>query len=111
MHLLLKVSCSLMLILLLLEVSDAGQSTLQAYPVVLGKFSVFLYFPCGNLFQLYNNQIILVLVPGDGGSQIEGKIDKPSVVHYVCSKVVLYSLLIVDLFLMLCKSKILFLYM
>lgn len=60
MHLLLKVSCSLMLILLLFQVSDGGQSTLQAYPVVL--------------------------VPGDGGSQIEGKIDKPSVVHYVCSK-------------------------
>jgi len=28
----------------------------------------------------------VVLVPGDGGSQIEGRIDKPAVVHYVCSK-------------------------
>ena len=26
------------------------------------------------------------LVPGDGGSQIEGKLDKPGSVHYVCSK-------------------------
>jgi lysophospholipase III len=25
-------------------------------------------------------------VPGDGGSQIEAKLDKPAVVHYVCSK-------------------------
>lgn len=25
-------------------------------------------------------------VPGDGGSQIEAQIDKPAVVHYVCSK-------------------------
>ncbi len=62
MHLLLKVSCSLMLILLLLEVSDAGQSTLQAYPVVLGKFSVFPYFPCAIFNSNYiTNQIILVL--------------------------------------------------
>jgi len=28
----------------------------------------------------------VVLIPGDGGSQIEGRIDKSSVVHYVCSK-------------------------
>ncbi|KAG7160321.1 Group XV phospholipase A2-like, partial [Homarus americanus] len=25
-------------------------------------------------------------VPGDGGSQIEAKIDKPSVIHYICTK-------------------------
>lgn len=29
---------------------------------------------------------MLFLVPGDGGSQIEAKLDKPAVVHYVCSK-------------------------
>lgn len=28
----------------------------------------------------------VVLIPGDGGSQIEGRIDKSAVVHYVCSK-------------------------
>lgn len=28
----------------------------------------------------------VILVPGDGGSQIEAKVDKPSVVHYICSK-------------------------
>ncbi|KAK6174414.1 hypothetical protein SNE40_017695 [Patella caerulea] len=28
----------------------------------------------------------VILVPGDGGSQIEAKLDKPSVVHYVCEK-------------------------
>ena len=27
-----------------------------------------------------------MIVPGDGGSQIEAKLDKPAVVHYVCSK-------------------------
>lgn len=29
---------------------------------------------------------ILLLVPGDGGSQMEAKLNKPSVVHYVCDK-------------------------
>ncbi|ESO86506.1 hypothetical protein LOTGIDRAFT_220528 [Lottia gigantea] len=28
----------------------------------------------------------VILVPGDGGSQIQAKLDKPSVVHYLCSK-------------------------
>ncbi|KAK4015285.1 phospholipase A2 group XV [Daphnia magna] len=28
----------------------------------------------------------VILVPGDGGSQIEGRLDKPTAVHYVCSK-------------------------
>jgi len=26
------------------------------------------------------------LVPGDGGSRIDAKLNKPSVVHYVCDK-------------------------
>lgn len=29
----------------------------------------------------------VILVPGDGGSQIEAKINKPSVVHYICQKI------------------------
>lgn len=28
----------------------------------------------------------VVLIPGDGGSQIEAKLDKPAVIHYICSK-------------------------
>ncbi|XP_012540155.1 phospholipase A2 group XV isoform X1 [Monomorium pharaonis] len=28
----------------------------------------------------------VILVPGNGGSQVEAKIDKPSVVHYICEK-------------------------
>ncbi|VDP28772.1 unnamed protein product, partial [Soboliphyme baturini] len=28
----------------------------------------------------------VVLVPGDGGNQLEAKLDKPSVVHYLCEK-------------------------
>lgn len=29
---------------------------------------------------------IFVTVPGDGGSQLEAKLNKPSVVHYICDK-------------------------
>ncbi|KAG8236099.1 hypothetical protein J437_LFUL000461 [Ladona fulva] len=28
----------------------------------------------------------VILIPGDGGSQIEAKLNKPSVVHYLCAK-------------------------
>merc|ERR1719308_274573 len=28
----------------------------------------------------------IILVPGDGGSQVEGRLNKTSVVHYMCSK-------------------------
>ncbi|ODN02819.1 Group XV phospholipase A2 [Orchesella cincta] len=28
----------------------------------------------------------VILVPGDGGSQVEAKLDKPTTVHYVCTK-------------------------
>nr|XP_045597361.1 phospholipase A2 group XV-like isoform X2 [Procambarus clarkii] len=28
----------------------------------------------------------VVLIPGDGGSQIEAKLDKPSIIHYICQK-------------------------
>ncbi|CAL8096777.1 unnamed protein product [Orchesella dallaii] len=28
----------------------------------------------------------VILVPGDGGSQVEAKLDKPATVHYVCTK-------------------------
>lgn len=29
---------------------------------------------------------MFVLVPGDGGSRIDAKLNKPSVVHYLCDK-------------------------
>lgn len=32
------------------------------------------------------NVLLLFTVPGDGGSQIEAKLNKPEVVHYVCDK-------------------------
>lgn len=28
----------------------------------------------------------IIKVPGDGGSQVEAKLDKPDVVHYICQK-------------------------
>ncbi|XP_053213978.1 phospholipase A2 group XV-like [Panonychus citri] len=28
----------------------------------------------------------IILVPGDGGSQLDAKVDKPSVVHYICQQ-------------------------
>lgn len=33
------------------------------------------------------NIIIILKVPGDGGSQVEAKINKTTVVHYLCEKV------------------------
>lgn len=33
------------------------------------------------------NIIIVLKVPGDGGSQVEAKINKTTVVHYLCEKV------------------------
>lgn len=61
---------------------DAFQN-LQANPVILGN-KLNAQYPIGYTTQ---NLICLpFLVPGDGGSQIEGKLDKPAVVHYVCSK-------------------------
>ena len=43
---------------------------------------------CIIIFSIDANCVIsdIFLVPGDGGSQIEGRIDKSAVVHYVCSK-------------------------
>ena len=36
---------------------------------------------------LHNSGIVYAkAVPGDMGNQLEAKLDKPSVVHYVCSK-------------------------
>ena len=47
--------------------------------------SCFLTVKCnGGAKQL--NAYPVILIPGDGGSQIEAKLDKPAVVHYVCSK-------------------------
>lgn len=28
----------------------------------------------------------IILVPGDGGSQVEGRLNKTTTVHYICSK-------------------------
>ncbi|KFM83613.1 Group XV phospholipase A2, partial [Stegodyphus mimosarum] len=28
----------------------------------------------------------VILVPGDGGSQLEAKLDKPEIVHYFCNR-------------------------
>lgn len=30
--------------------------------------------------------LAVFLVPGDGGSQMDAKLNKPSVVHYICDK-------------------------
>lgn len=44
-------------------------------------------FKLHNLLPTYKyNKTFLFSVPGDGGSQIDAKLDKPSVVHYLCDK-------------------------
>lgn len=70
--------------LCLIQICDAHQN-LQANPVILGnklnaQFLIDYTIRCKCVI------IYLFLVPGDGGSQLEGKLDKPAVVHYVCSK-------------------------
>nr|XP_053644997.1 phospholipase A2 group XV-like isoform X1 [Cherax quadricarinatus] len=52
-------------------------------------FSIFLLITASCSFsKLSRTKYIppVVLIPGDGGSQIEAKIDKPSVIHYICQK-------------------------
>jgi len=38
------------------------------------------------VFDIVAIMLSCVTVPGDGGSQYEGKWDKPSVVHWLCTK-------------------------
>lgn len=33
-----------------------------------------------------NKKLIAFVVPGDGGSQVEAKLNKPSTIHYYCEK-------------------------
>jgi len=33
-----------------------------------------------------HSNMLFFLVPGDGGSQVDAKLDKPEVVHYICNK-------------------------
>lgn len=37
-------------------------------------------------FRVRIKHMFLISVPGDGGSQIEAKVDKPTVIHYICTK-------------------------
>ncbi|GIX81725.1 phospholipase A2 group XV [Caerostris extrusa] len=52
--------------------------------------TLFVCFPCRNsAYKLKDTQIKhspVILVPGDGGSQIEALLDKPETVHYFCNK-------------------------
>ncbi|XP_015921524.1 lysosomal phospholipase A and acyltransferase [Parasteatoda tepidariorum] len=56
--------------------------------VVLVSLLVFI-FPL-SAFRLNKRQAVnpspVILVPGDGGSQLEAKLDKPETVHYFCNK-------------------------
>lgn len=38
------------------------------------------------LFVCYCHCVLFCLVPGDGGSQMEAKLNKPEVIHYYCDK-------------------------
>ena len=68
-----------------LHCSGAVQD-LKAHPVILGKQNSDLIYVTMLLFKLITILFVMLSVPGDGGSQIEGKLDKNSSVHYVCSK-------------------------
>ncbi|XP_058802629.1 phospholipase A2 group XV-like [Phymastichus coffea] len=52
---------------------------------------VLLLFSCFTLTQTFrfrgNQRSPVILVPGDGGSQVEARINKTTVVHYLCEKV------------------------
>ena len=51
-------------------------------------FLLFLFFGlvCFVLFSLYVSlYVVFVTVPGDGGSQLFAKLDRPSVPHYYCT--------------------------
>ena len=51
------------------------------------KFVVTVAIFFCDLSLLYSRRLHpVVLVPGNGGSQVEGRINKTEVVHYLCSK-------------------------
>lgn len=59
----------------------------QISPIIFGNY----FFTSNNIMIIYILNIkinmISLKVPGDGGSQIEAKLNKTKVVHYLCEKV------------------------
>ncbi|XP_065213421.1 phospholipase A2 group XV-like [Planococcus citri] len=53
---------------------------------MVSKRDTFYCILCCYIVHAVNGLYPVVLVPGDGGSQMEAKLDKPAVVHYVCDK-------------------------
>ncbi|XP_044617123.1 lysosomal phospholipase A and acyltransferase isoform X2 [Equus asinus] len=77
-------------LLLLLLLADPALPGGRPPPVVLGEAGVLSWVGSlvrragpgagGAIFQVY------ICLPGDLGNQLEAKLDKPTVVHYLCSK-------------------------
>lgn len=58
----------------------------QRSPVILGKFA-FFYQSYEQIVQKSRKFLLNInLVPGDGGNQIDAKLNKTSAVHYLCQK-------------------------
>ncbi|XP_050529312.1 phospholipase A2 group XV-like isoform X2 [Daktulosphaira vitifoliae] len=55
---------------------------------MLPKIAIFFYFLLIILTRknCSSTKYPVILIPGDGGSQIDAKLDKASVVHYICDK-------------------------
>lgn len=53
---------------------------------LLRNLKIILIFFCGFIGLSYGLLNPVILIPGDGGSQIEAKVNKTSVVHYICEK-------------------------
>lgn len=47
---------------------------------------IFSYLHKAELYQVKKNISPVIFIPGDGGSQVEAKLNKSSVVHYICEK-------------------------
>ncbi|XP_043467328.1 phospholipase A2 group XV-like isoform X1 [Leptopilina heterotoma] len=47
---------------------------------------LFIHFLLTKCIQVEKNMSPVIFIPGDGGSQVEAKLNKPSVVHYICEK-------------------------
>lgn len=54
------------------------------WPVILSNNSFFALITINECEYIYITASIAV--PGDGGSQLEAKLNKPAVVHYICAK-------------------------
>ncbi|KAJ8729125.1 hypothetical protein PYW08_000706 [Mythimna loreyi] len=50
------------------------------------KISFLILFTCGLLARNSLGLSPVILIPGDGGSQLEARLNKTSVVHYICAK-------------------------